>query len=77
MFLLAATLRTETVYGQTNCWVLPGGQYGVYRGPECTAYIMAPRSARIYSYQVRSKAEGAVRVQLACLEVAAGHRCRG
>ena len=32
VFLLAATLRTETTYGQTNCWVLPGGQYGVYRG---------------------------------------------
>ena len=53
VFLLAATLRTETVYGQTNSWVLPGGQYGVYRGPGKATYIMAPRSARIYSYQVR------------------------
>lgn len=52
MFLLAATLRTETVYGQTNCWVLPTGEYGVYRGPGKAAYVMAPRSARIYSYQV-------------------------
>lgn len=32
VFLLAATLRPETMYGQTNCWVLPEGQYGAYRG---------------------------------------------
>jgi leucyl-tRNA synthetase len=30
VFLLAATLRPETMYGQTNCFVLPDGQYGVY-----------------------------------------------
>ena len=23
VFLLAATLRPETMYGQTNCWILP------------------------------------------------------
>lgn len=23
MFLIAATLRPETMYGQTNCWVQP------------------------------------------------------
>ena len=31
LFLLAATLRPETMYGQTNCWALPEGEYGVYR----------------------------------------------
>ena len=54
MFLLAATLRPETMYGQTNCWALPGGQYGVYRGPGKEAYVMAARSARNYSFQVPS-----------------------
>jgi len=24
IFLVAATLRPETMYGQTNCWVRPG-----------------------------------------------------
>lgn len=30
VFLVAATLRTETMYGQTNCFVLPEGEYGVF-----------------------------------------------
>jgi leucyl-tRNA synthetase len=29
VYLAAATLRPETMYGQTNCWVLPDGMYGV------------------------------------------------
>ena len=28
VFLAAATLRPETMYGQTNCWALPDGDYG-------------------------------------------------
>jgi hypothetical protein len=28
VYLMAATLRPETMYGQTNCWALPEGQYG-------------------------------------------------
>jgi leucyl-tRNA synthetase len=32
VFLLAATLRPETMYGQTNCWALPTGEYGIYEG---------------------------------------------
>ena len=31
VFLLAATLRPETMFGQTNCWALPEGEYGAYR----------------------------------------------
>jgi leucyl-tRNA synthetase len=30
VFFAAATLRPETMYGQTNCWVLPEGEYGAY-----------------------------------------------
>ena len=30
VYLVAATLRPETMYGQTNCFVLPEGEYGVY-----------------------------------------------
>ncbi|OII78057.1 leucyl-tRNA synthetase [Cryptosporidium andersoni] len=27
VFVVCATLRPETMYGQTNCWVLPNGEY--------------------------------------------------
>ena len=30
VYLVAATLRPETMYGQTNCWVLPEGKYGSF-----------------------------------------------
>lgn len=30
IYLVAATLRPETMYGQTNCFVLPTGEYGFY-----------------------------------------------
>lgn len=30
VYLAPATLRPETMYGQTNCWVLPTGDYGAY-----------------------------------------------
>jgi hypothetical protein len=56
VFLMAATLRPETMYGQTNCWVLPEGQYGAYRGLEGEVYIMTERSATNLSYQVGGRA---------------------
>ena len=34
IFLVAATLRPETMYGQTNCYILPKGEYGF-----CSWYI--------------------------------------
>ena len=51
MQFLAATLRPETMYGQTNCWVLPEGQYGAYRGLNNEIYVMTQRSALNLSYQ--------------------------
>ena len=52
VYLMAATLRPETMYGQTNCWVLPDGQYGAYRGLHNEIYIMTDRAALNLSYQV-------------------------
>lgn len=52
VFFMAATLRPETMYGQTNCWVLPDGEYGAYRGPCDDVYVMATRSARNLLWQV-------------------------
>lgn len=31
VYLMAATLRPETMYGQTNCWALPDGDYGAFQ----------------------------------------------
>jgi leucyl-tRNA synthetase len=52
VFLMAATLRPETMYGQTNCWALPEGRYGAYRGLEGEVFIMSERSALNLSFQV-------------------------
>lgn len=52
VFFLAATLRPETMYGQTNCWVLPEGEYVLVEGLGNEAYVMAERSANNLAYQV-------------------------
>lgn len=58
VYLLAATLRPETMYGQTNCWALPTGDYGVYRGLQGELYVMTQRSALNLSYQDRMPETG-------------------
>lgn len=49
--LLAATLRPETMYGQTNCFVHPEMEYGLYRLNDKELAICSPRSARNLQYQ--------------------------
>ena len=39
--------------GQTNCWILPEGEYGAYRGMNGDIYVMTARSARNLSFQDR------------------------
>ena len=58
VFLLAATLRPETMYGQTNCWALPDGNYGAFRGLNGEIYVMTDRSAFNLSYQDRMPETG-------------------
>ncbi|KAK9806349.1 hypothetical protein WJX72_010942 [[Myrmecia] bisecta] len=58
VFFLAATLRPETMYGQTNCWVLPEGKYGAFRGLNGEIYVMTQRSALNLSYQDRMPETG-------------------
>ena len=58
VFLLAATLRPETMCGQTNCWALPEGDYGVYKGLNNEYYVMTGRSALNLSYQDRMPKTG-------------------
>lgn len=51
IFLVAATLRPETMYGQTNCFVLPEGQYGFYKMNGGEVFVCSKRSARNMCYQ--------------------------
>ena len=59
VFLLAATLRPETMYGQTNAWALPEGDYGAFRAPGGAVYVMTARSALNLSWQDRLPPTGA------------------
>lgn len=52
VFLGAATLRPETMYGQTNCWVGPEIDYGAYQTcREGELIICTPRAAMNMAYQ--------------------------
>ncbi|KAK9735186.1 hypothetical protein RND81_04G189200 [Saponaria officinalis] len=51
VFLAAATLRPETMYGQTNAWVLPDGKYGAFEINEHEVFIVIERAARNLAYQ--------------------------
>ena len=51
IFLVAATLRPETMYGQTNCWVHPDIKYILFENNESEYYICTRRAARNMSYQ--------------------------
>ncbi|XP_063701981.1 leucine--tRNA ligase, cytoplasmic [Culicoides brevitarsis] len=61
--LVAATLRPETMYGQTNCWLHPDIKYiafTVAKGDE--TWICTQRAARNMAYQGFTKTEGQVDV---------------
>jgi leucyl-tRNA synthetase len=52
VYMVPATLRPETMYGQTNCFVLPTGEYGAYHIDAFDEiFIMSARSARGLSCQ--------------------------
>eukprot|EP00931_Biecheleriopsis_adriatica_P065640 TRINITY_DN40132_c0_g1_i1.p1 TRINITY_DN40132_c0_g1~~TRINITY_DN40132_c0_g1_i1.p1 ORF type:complete len:1241 (-),score=317.82 TRINITY_DN40132_c0_g1_i1:51-3773(-) len=51
VFLVAATLRPETMYGQTNCFVLPEGEYGFFRTTGGEVFVCTQRSAMNMCYQ--------------------------
>ena len=51
VFLPAATLRPETMFGQTNCWVLPSGKYTAYELENNEIYICSKHSAKNMAHQ--------------------------
>ncbi|XP_026432480.1 leucine--tRNA ligase, cytoplasmic-like [Papaver somniferum] len=55
VFLAAATLRPETMYGQTNAWVLPQGNYGAYEINETDVFVVTERAALNLAYQNLSR----------------------
>jgi leucyl-tRNA synthetase len=58
VFLAAATLRPETMYGQTNCWILPWGEYGVFELNDSELIVTSERAALNMSYQGNAKQRG-------------------
>eukprot|EP00300_Choanocystis_sp_HF-7_P022239 c2141_g1_i1.p1 GENE.c2141_g1_i1~~c2141_g1_i1.p1 ORF type:complete len:1094 (+),score=322.21 c2141_g1_i1:39-3284(+) len=65
VYLAAATLRPETMYGQTNCWIKPDGEYGAFEIDDKTIYILTERAARNLSFQDRSPKPGETKCLLA------------
>eukprot|EP01083_Nonionella_stella_P174936 607774_1 len=51
IFLVAGTLRPETMYGQTNCFVFPNGNYVLLHVNEKDIYVCSEQSAMNMSYQ--------------------------
>lgn len=48
---VAATLRPETMYGQTNCFVGRTIKYGLFPARDGSLYLVTPRAARNMAYQ--------------------------
>ena len=51
VYLAPATLRPETMYGQTNCFVLPEGDYGAFELENGDVFIISQRSAIGFAHQ--------------------------
>ncbi|XP_041122657.1 leucine--tRNA ligase, cytoplasmic-like [Polyodon spathula] len=60
IFLVAATLRPETMFGQTNCWVRPDMKYIAFETANGDIFISTQRSARNMSYQGFTNENGVV-----------------
>ncbi|CAD6237682.1 GSCOCG00008299001-RA-CDS [Cotesia congregata] len=60
VYLVAATLRPETMYGQTNCWIHPEINYIAYTLANNDVFISTKRAARNMSYQGFMKVEGEI-----------------
>lgn len=52
VFLVAATLRPETMYGQTNCWLQPDFDYVAFETVHGEVFICMERAALNMAYQL-------------------------
>ena len=48
IYLVPATLRPETMYGQTNCWIKPDAVYGAFLINDTDVFICSDRSVRFF-----------------------------
>ncbi|XP_055917022.1 leucine--tRNA ligase, cytoplasmic isoform X1 [Eupeodes corollae] len=63
IYFVCATLRPETMYGQTNCWLHPDIKYIAFKTTRSDeVFISTRRSARNMSYQGLTPVEGKVEV---------------
>jgi leucyl-tRNA synthetase len=60
VYLAPATLRPETMYGQTNCFVLPEGDYGAFELHNGDVFVISKRSAIGMAHQDLMKEWGKV-----------------
>lgn len=67
IFLVPATLRPETMFGQTNCWVRPDMKYVAFETTSGDIFICTSRSARNMAYQGFTKENGVVPVVMEIL----------
>lgn len=58
IYLAPATLRPETMYGQTNCFLLPDGDYGAFEMADGCIFVISQRSATGMSFQGLTKEWG-------------------
>lgn len=78
MYLSAATLRPETMFGQTNVWIHPTITYIAHELVNGDVFISTKRSARNMCYQGFTAEEGQVKVlvelqgQVSCNNIAWG-----
>ena len=82
VYLVAATLRPETMYGQTNCFVLPTGEYGAYYiDATDEVFVMSARAARGLSCQAYDAAKDVYFTKefgkISCLETFLGDELLG
>ncbi|KAG8215233.1 hypothetical protein J3R82DRAFT_8779 [Butyriboletus roseoflavus] len=63
VYLVPATLRPETMYGQTNCFVGPSLKYGIFAINDNDAFLVSYRAARNMAFQGLSPSRGEI-VQL-------------
>ncbi|XP_050503774.1 leucine--tRNA ligase, cytoplasmic [Diabrotica virgifera virgifera] len=58
VFLVAATLRPETMYGQTNCWLRPDMKYIGFETKNNEVFVCTQRAARNMAFQEFTKEQG-------------------
>lgn len=60
VFLVPATLRPETMYGQTCCFVGPNLNYGIFKASQKEYFVITERGAKNMAYQGIFAQEGVI-----------------